>query len=257
MRDVADQRKTLKRPIIGAVVALVAGFLVFFGLNAWEMRPANLDAQFEQGMTSEPGVAPLFEVFKRDFPNDYATFKAEMIGKFKSGGDSGALRLAAFNWMRAFSTRHIPEVAAAPSANIRAFIEAQDVALKALANESTAMCGHYAMTGLQPADRPGPAAAAAVGNAAAVQLRAASAGIKHPTQRAEPTAQDSQQLFGKMTELGMTAHQRDVFAGPGGPAAASVEDQCQIGMLLYKAVGALPEPVADRIAGELIRSMGR
>jgi hypothetical protein len=258
MDDVTGENRisaALKRPIVGAVIALIAGLAVFFGLNAWENRPANLDAQFEQAMAGEPSVAPLFEVFKTEFPNDYATFKAEMIGKYKSGVDNSALRLASFSWMRAFSTRHIPEVASAPSTNFREFREAQQNALDGLAAESTAMCGHYAMTGLQPSDRPGPAAALAVGKAAAAQLRAAAAGIKTPTRRAEPSEQDNMLLFNKMAELGMTPSQRAAFTSPGGLNAASVDDQCAIGMLLYRAVGALPEPVGDRIMAALVRSM--
>lgn len=245
----------VKRPFIGAVIALVAGLAVFFGLNAYKNRPANIDAQFEQGMATAPGMAPLFQAFKSEFPSEYAAFKAEMIAKYKNGADREAGRLAGFTWMRAFSTRHLGDVALAPSANLREFREAQEKVLAVLGAESVTLCAHFGMDGLHPGDRPGPAGLDAVGNAGAAMLRAAAAGIKTPTKRGEPSPQDTERLFANMTALGLTPGQRAAFVSPSGPTGASAEDQCTIGKILYKAIGQLPEPAADRITAALVRSM--
>ena len=136
-------------------------------------------------MAQNPMAARVLPVFKQTFPGDYNSMMLTTIENAKSNMPMDQAKAAGFATMQSLVARHLPDIARAPDAELVALARSRGAVLN---NVDQAFCAKTMAGTLSVQDTPPPAAQPMVGDAVAANLRAARAGIDHPTTRATPIA---------------------------------------------------------------------
>jgi hypothetical protein len=203
------------------------------------------EQQAEAIMNKDPSVARFMAAMKETFPDDYHQFVATAVANAKAGMPADQAKASGFAITQSLIARHQRDIVRAPDADVVKVITAQGTALTKL--DETA-CAHVFMVGLQPTDTFPDAAKPAFADVSIANLRAARAGMDHPTERpTQPAPADIKALEAQMRAHGLNDAQVGLFER-GGLPSASPHDQCAVGRAVTAATGSLPTATGARIA---------
>jgi len=225
-------------------LGLVLGVLA--GCDTRETRKAAIAAQMD-GWADKGEYGGLFTEFRRGFPADYAALKTEISDGYADGEKEEALKHKAFVRLRSFSAAHAADVARAPTANLVELAAFQREAVHALSQENTQACADFSMSAIKENTKLSDRMLQIMNRGSAVQLRAARAGIDHPTDHPPFGRDEARELVSALAKKGVTI--------PANVEAIPVAQQCHMGVVLYDVVRDMPpEHAAAFIAAATIRA---
>ncbi|MBS0296818.1 MAG: hypothetical protein JSR45_10930 [Proteobacteria bacterium] len=226
--------------VLGLVTAALAG------CDTHASRKATIAAEMD-GWAEHGEYGGLFTEFRRGFPADYAALKTEISDGYADGEKEEALKHKAFVRLRGFSAAHAGDVARAPTSNLVELAAFQREAVHALSQENTQACADFSMSAIRENTKLSPKVLEIMNRGSAVQLRAARAGIDHPTDHPTFGRDEARELITALGKKGVTI--------PANVEALPVAQQCHMGVVLYDVVRDMPpEHTAAFIAAATVRA---
>jgi len=205
----------------------------------------------ESRLLSNPIMGPMFAEMKADFPDDFAGLVDTYERALKTGTVAQA-EARGFEYGRNIVISRLSDMASAPSPQLLALLDGQRDLIVELKKENTGYCAAFGMSGLPLGAQLSPRALSMLNSLGVVQLRAERAGIDHPTERSAITPADVQGLRNAMMADGASADLVAlVFASPG-LQTASVSDQCEGSVALYRGMADLPPESGARIFSTIL-----
>ncbi len=200
-------------------------------------------------MSGNPLAARVLPVLKQTFPADYNSMMLTTMENARANMPLDQAKTAAFTTMQSLVASHVSDMARAPDADLVALARTRRAVLD---HVDQAFCAKTIAGTLTVQDTPPDAALPMVGDAVAANLRAARAGMDHPTPRATPIASaDAQALVARMRAHGLNEAQVALFTGGTLPSAAPA-DQCTVGRAIFTSLAELPSPQAARVMAGLL-----
>jgi len=229
----------------------VAAALCLVGAHASAQQPSTA-AQ----MLSSPVMGKLFAEMKADFPDDFQGL-IDAYDKALKAGTRADADAVGFQYARNVMISRMSDMASAPTPQLLALLAGQRDFIVELQKENTTYCADYGMRGLPMGAQLSPRAIAMLNDVAVVQFKAERAGIDHPTERASVTRADVEILRQAMASDGASNDLIAlIFANPG-LQTASVKDQCDGSVILYRGLAdAPPEPGARMFSSILLAVKG-
>lgn len=242
--------KTRKRNGWLPVLLFGVGFALFVTfLIGQQASPISVATRLE----AQPALHATLVAFRDSYPRDYQAFLAA-LAEIENRDGAEAADLAALMRLRTFIAGKAEAIASAPVAALDALADANLATLLRLRQAGIPLCAAFIANGAQDERLP-PAALATVGEANALQFRAARAGeSRQRVQRGTLSEGDLAQWLARIRAIEPTlARQidRDV-AGQGTP-----EQQCQVGILVYRAATELPPETTANVTAFLVRRGNR
>jgi len=239
---VMEQRKRGWLPF----VLLAAGFALFVAfLVLQRSSPGSVEAR----LTARPELATTLAAFRETYPNDYRAWLAA-LSEITDRQGAEAADLAATERLRAFIASKVEAIASAPVADLDALADANLASLLRLREAGAALCAAFVRNGAQ-GERLPPAALATIGQANALQFRAARHG-EGPQRiaRAQLSEADGGLWYLAIRQLDPALAGR-INSGSAGQGSA--EERCATGITLYRAAAALPAERAANVTAHLVR----
>jgi len=202
-------------------------------------------------MTSNPVMGRLFTEMKTDFPDDFRGLVETYTKALQTGSRADAEAIG-FQYARNVMISRLSDMASAPTPQLLALLGGQRDFIVELQKENPAYCAAFGMSGLPMGAHLSPRALSMINDLAVVQFRAERAGIDHPTERSAITPDDVQGLRQAMARGGASNDMITlIFANPG-LQAASVKDQCDGSVVLYRGLGDLPPESGARVFSTIL-----
>ena len=221
------------------------------------LQPLNEDNIIARSIEQEPWMAPLYEVFEREFPEEFAEYKRLMLAQAQSGRSEVENFEFGRNFMLQFMADNAQHFSSAPDAELFATRDATLRVIEMLAEEETRYCANFTMTGLQAYDQPSRPAMNLLGQATAAQLRAVAAGKRNPVARELADEADFIAFADALEAEGMTtAEVDDMLGGGNGLMYNGPEYQCRAGLAIHRALVRVPDDTSARLSAMLLNPAG-
>ncbi|MGQ0659623.1 hypothetical protein [Sphingosinicella sp.] len=234
-----------------SILLIGGGFLLFVGFLLAQRSSAD---SVEARLTARPELTATLAAFREAYPNDYRAYLSVLSEITDRQGAEEADR-AATERLRAFIASKAEAIASAPAADLDALADANLATLLRLREAGAPLCAAFVRDGAQ-GERLPPAALATIGQANALQFRAARHGEGPQRVARGPLSEaDGALWFLAIRALDPELAQR-INAGSAGQGTA--EERCTTGIALYRAAAALPSEQAANVTAHLVRqSFGR
>lgn len=228
------------------ILLLGGGFLLFVGFLLSQRASTE---SVETRLNARPELTATLTAFRETYPDDYQAYLASLSDITDRQGAEAA-DLAATEQLRAFIANKVESIASAPVADLDALADANLASLQRLREAGAALCAAYVRNGAQ-GERLPPAALATIGQANALQFRAAlhGEGPRRVT-RGQLSEADGAQWYLAIRQLDPPLADR-INANTAGQGSA--EERCATGITLYRAAAALPPAQAANITAHLVR----
>ena len=233
------------------ILLLGAGFALFVGFLLTQRSSTE---SVEARLTARPELTATLAAFRENYPDDYRDYLASLSDITDRQGAEAADR-AATEQLRAFIANKVEAIAGAPVADLDALADANLASLVRLREAGAALCAAFVRNGAQ-GERLPPAALATIGQANALQFRAARHGESaQRVARGQLSEADGGQWYLAIRQLDPALAER-ITSGTAGQGSA--EERCATGITLYRAAAALPPEQAANVTAHLVRqSFGR
>ncbi len=223
-----------RRSIGWLPILLIGGAFVLF--VAFLLGQRSSPESVEADLMARPELAATLTAFRETYPGDYAAYLASLSEITDRHGADEAGR-AATTRLRSFIAGKVEAIASAPVADLDALADANLATLMSLRAAGAPLCAAFVRDGAQ-GERVPPAALQAIGQANALQFRAARHG-EGPQRlaRGQLSEADGAQWFLAIRQLdpAVSARINSDQAGRG-----TAEERCATGIALYRAASALP-----------------
>jgi hypothetical protein len=228
------------------ILLLGAGFLLFVGFLL--MQRSSTDS-VERRLAARSELTATLAAFRENYPDEYGRYLAALSDITDRQGVEAADR-AATERLRSFIASKVESIAAAPVADLDALADAHLASLERLREAGAALCAAFVRDGAQ-GERLPPAALATIGQANALQFRAARHGEgPQRVARSQLSEADGGQWYLAIRRLDPALADR-INSGTAGQGSA--EERCATGVTLYRAAAALPPEQAANITAHLAR----
>jgi hypothetical protein len=232
-------------------VALITMVAANFGFEYLSKR--GRAATGTQAIERELANDPTFKALNAAFPDEHAALLSVVSARHRAGASEAQIKDAAFRYMRDFTIRHAPDVAAAPAPELRDYAATQAGFIRALRDQDPQLCAAFAFTGLGEDTQLGGKAERAMRKGVEAQIRAARAGRDNPVARAKPDRTDMQSMVRALGRKGARPDQVEAI-GNGGWRQLGASEQCDLGVRLYEAVASLPAETGARVSASLVET---
>lgn len=243
-----DEAPALRRRTFGwlPILAIGGGFLLFVGfLLLQHSSPESVEAR----LTARPELTATLAAFQEAYPADYRAYLTALSEITDRHGAEEADR-AATSRLRSFIAGKVEAIAAAPVTDLDALADANLATLLRLREAGVALCAAFIRDGAQ-GERLPPAALTTIGQANALQFRAARNGEgPQRVARGQMSEQDGATWFLAIRQLDPALTER-INAGTAGQGSG--EERCATGITLYRAAAALPPEQAAAVTAHLAR----
>ncbi|MBA3676436.1 MAG: hypothetical protein H0W74_03425 [Sphingosinicella sp.] len=211
---------------------------------------------FEAGILDSTG-GPVFQSIQRLFPAEYN----RLIDKiFKAAaphlGDNAALLRAGQVAMADFFKRKMPDAVNAPLPALAAINQSQLDLVKALRKDHATACAQYLDAGFDGTTTlPLPLQQKAMG-VSILMLEAAKAGSERPRDRSRGSLDEEAAVawVAKMAEVEPSPIIQKMLDDDAAQAAATPDQNCQMGIAIYAAIAELPREQAAKMTAYLLKS---
>jgi hypothetical protein len=198
---------------------------------------------FVAGLRSSAG-ADVFAAVQRNFPDEYEAMIDRLLEvAINSGGDPAIAREGGFREMTEFVRAKSADVLNAPAANLLALNERTLAFYRSADNIDVALCGRFAMNGIQDSRGMTPALLPQMSAITVATLDAAGAGHRaadHPAGRGTLVQEDAAAWMARMRTLDTGNEVLPLLANPAALAQAAPAAQCRVGIMIHEAIRALP-----------------
>jgi hypothetical protein len=245
----------MKKPVFGALIAGL-GALSIAGAAVSEDKdsaPGKDPAVGEliDAYVSDPNVGGLFKEFRADFPAEFQTLLEKMTAMHRNHAPADAITKAGYDSMRTITLAHMSDVASAPTPQLLSVLAAQRDLIVELQKENVDYCAGYGMGRVPSNAQISPRGLALLNEEGVIQIRAARAGIDHPTARPQITQDDVKALQEGMRASGANDDLVKLMFSSGLPGA-SPKNQCDGSVALYRGLaGMAPESGAAMFSAVL------
>ena len=249
--DAAPPRKTRRRNGWLPILIFGIGFALFVTfLIGQQASPLSVATRLEQ----RPELTATIRAFRQYYPRDYQAFLTTLTEIENREGGEAADR-AALARLRDFIAGKAEAIASAPAAELDALADANLATLLRLRQAGAPLCAAYLRDGAQ-GERLPPAALATVGEANALQFRAARRGeSRQRVQRGRLSVADGASWFLRIRAIDPTLARA---INDGSIEHGTPEQRCAAGIALYRAAAELPPEQAANVTAHLVReSFGR
>lgn len=228
------------------IVLIGGGFLLFVAFLLAQHSSAD---SVEARLTARPELTATLAAFRETYPNDYRAWLTALSEITDIQGAEEADR-AATSRLRSFIAGKVEAIASAPVADLDALADANLASLLRLREAGAPLCAAFIRDGAQ-GERLPPAALATIGQANALQFRAARHG-EGPQRivRDQLGEADGATWFLAIRQLDPALADR-INSGTAGQGSA--EERCATGITLYRAAAALPPEQAAAVTAHLVR----
>ncbi|MEO8812481.1 MAG: hypothetical protein ABI376_06180 [Caulobacteraceae bacterium] len=224
--------------IFAAIAALGAA-----GVRA--QGPAPLSDRALESLADDPATGSLLAELRGDFPDDWRTFKGTIVAMAKAGAPAERIEARTHDLIGQIAVAHRADVAAAPPAALVPLARAKAAVIRALSEENVRDCAAYGLNRLPRSARPSPATSNLMTLETIAYLKAARAGMDHPTAPEEVTDEDVGRLTDGMKALKVKPTLvRSLISG--GIAGASAANQCAAGVGMFQAIADMNVHAAAR-----------
>lgn len=241
--SLAPRRRTLGwLPIL----LLGIGFLLFVGFLLTQRSSTE---SVEARLAERPELTVTLAAFRENYPDEYGRYLAALSEITDRQGAEVADR-AATERLRGFIASKVDAIAHAPVADLDALADANLASLQRLREAGVALCAAFVRDGAQGQRLP-PAALATIGQANALQFRAARHGEgAQRVARGQLSEADGAQWYLAIRQFDPGLAER-INSGTAGQGSA--EERCATGVTLYRAAAALPPEQAANVTAHLVR----
>jgi len=228
------------------ILLIGGGFLLFVGfLLMQRSSPDSVEAR----LMARPELSATLAAFRETYPNDYRAYLTALSEITDRHGAEEADR-AATSRLRSFIAGKAEAIASAPVADLDSLADANLASLLQLREAGAPLCAAYLRDGAQ-GERLPPAALATIGQANALQFRAARNGEGPQRVARGPLSEaDGAMWFLAIRQLDPRVTNR-INANSAGQGSA--EERCATGIALYRAAAALPAEQGANVTAHLVR----
>lgn len=206
---------------------------------------ALLNAQFD-ALEKDPDYGSMFAELHTDFPNEWALMRQQVTAGLSDtyGGPQieAKARELSTAFMLNFRRTHLPAAAKASDATLGAVAADQLAMMQGLQAIDPVACGKISMG--TPGATPPREATRLISRSGALVLRAVKEGETRPVQREAFSAADGASLARILQAQGTTPRQMELIRS--GAATATPAEQCDMGIVVFRAAGQLPAPARAR-----------
>lgn len=228
------------------ILLLGVGFLLFVGFLLLQRSSAD---SVEARLDARPELAATIAAFRETYPDDYRAYLTALAEITDRHGADEADRAATAR-LRSFIAGKAEAIASAPAADLDALADANLASLLRLREAGATLCAAFLRDGAQ-GERLPPAALATIGQANALQFRAARQGESAQRVTRGPLSEAD----GALWLLAIRQLDPAVAAriNANNAAQGSAEERCATGIALYRAAAALPAEQAANVTAHLAR----
>jgi hypothetical protein len=245
MSDKKSWRSKIAVPIVVIMVAGGAQFITRSGVTAYQNATRDYSLSWAE-MEKSSEFRDMFLAFKESFPEEYVKFRNLMLDQMKSGTSGDELRKLSYFNVKALLGEKVRLLAQADHNALSQWRQDQENVIHALKEEGQIVeCGHFAVSGLGPDDKPRGKAKEAVFAATATQLRLSAQAEQKPVGRriGEPSDADGIAMVEGLTRNGATNTDLTFLSDL---SKAPAEKQCAIGELMLRSIGQMSPDKHDR-----------
>lgn len=237
-------RETMKMLAAVAAVGLL-GLSAGCGEVMHAGHAALLNAQFD-ALEKDPDYGPMFAELHTDFPNEWALMRQQVTAGVADLYDGPQIeakaRALSTAFMLDFRRTHLPAAAKASDATLGAIASDQLAMMQGLKAIDPVVCGQISMG--NSSGTPPREATRLVSRSGTLILRAVKEGETRPVQRETFSAKDGASLAKILQAQGVTPRQSQLLQY--GAASASPAEQCDMGIVVFRAASQLPAPARAR-----------
>ncbi|MFU7528799.1 hypothetical protein [Qipengyuania sp. ASV99] len=222
-------------------------------LCACGMTPQDEAEAVERGILQTPGAEKLWAAIKAEYPEDFAIL-VERIRNASPAELADAARAEAIGaqWLREFFDRISADSVKAPAAEMIAWSAAEHELYAALQRSSVPDCAAMTMGEWIFIEDSGSATAAAIARRNEAMVRAAAAGRDDPQNYAEPDDGAFGVLGDAIAATGIDPELQANLGSDQAMAALSAEQQCNLGVAVYKGLSAMPDDLEPQMAAYML-----
>ncbi|MEZ0244174.1 MAG: hypothetical protein ACAH11_12420 [Sphingomonas sp.] len=253
----SQKKSSLAPMLIGAAILLAAIAVIAFFVMKRAAPALDTPAGIEQALLADPVNAPIYDVMKRAYPDEFEALTREGASAVKAGKARWQINMTILNAVFATEKRHRAALAQASPARLAAYRKAQTRAIEALRDAGPAYCATFLNTGQMrlPEGTNGPAPALADLHIAI--LEALADGRDHPVGRtlAPPSPADWALVDKTMVASGIDAATARAFFDPVANRGMTADNQCKAGLSFMRAIESLPPKKVDPFFIGLINAL--
>lgn len=235
-----------RKQIIGLAVGAVVSIAVYSGFKFFVGSPGGVEQQLDRLEAEDPMVMAI----AANFPAEWPGLRAQIVSDAKSGMSVQEVTQRAFVRSRAFMQERAPATAAASTPSLVAAAKGESEFIAQLQKDNVQDCADFAMRGLKPTATLSASALARLSPAVQARVKATREGLDNPIERPAAGEADWAAVMAAMQANGLSAEGLESFQNPD---AVPVDDQCEGGVHLYRAVSGLPPEQAARVYAEMTR----
>lgn len=235
-----------RNQIIGIAVAAVVGMAVYSGLKYFVGSGGGVEQELDRLEAEDPMVMAI----ATNFPAEWPGLRALIVADAKSGMSVQEVTERAFVRSRAFMQERAPATAAASTPSLVSTVKGEAAFIAQLQQDNVQDCADFAMRGLKPTARLSATALARLAPAVQARVKATREGLDNPIERPSAREADWAAVMAGMQANGLSEAGVEAFQNPD---SASLDDQCEGGVHLYRAVSELPPEQAARVYAEMTR----
>lgn len=248
----ADWGMRIALVVVAVFVLAFASAALYFGQNWLDSRPENVAEAFDRYVDEDPTMGPFFRVMREEYPTDYVALKERLAAMQQQGTTGLPMKQATKAFMQNFMRRHAQELFAAPDADLLSLRDEHISLVEAIRDESTAMCAHFVVNGIEPTDTPSQDLVARLGRVGVRNIRAMAHGRDNPVARGRPTEADVRRFAGALRRQGIDNRGISLLIDGGDIAALPEAKQCQLGVALYRALADVPPASSVRLTAVIL-----
>jgi len=232
-------------PVLAAALALALS-------GCTPPSDAEIAADIEKEMLSEPGGKLMVDALREEFPEAYRGLMARAVELAKANGSEQEAERVSAAYITEFFASHRDGIARAPEAEMTDLRKARLRLLQVHRTQSAALCANLADPAVVVADEPGNRQKLAISQFTAALFRAIGAGEREPLERPAVSANDYAALREAMLAAGVTTADFDMIANPAIFAASGNETKCRLETAIMKALMKMPDATANRLMVQIV-----
>ncbi len=230
----------------------VVGFATVW-LAACGLTPEQDRAAIEKGILETPGAEELWRTIKAEYPQEFDELVSRVQAlDFSERLDQSKAEEIGAAWLREFFSKIGPDTVKAPAEELITWSKVEHELYATLQRSAVVECGKMAMGQWIYIDDGNAAATAAIARRNAAMVRASAAGRDNPQVYEEPSEAAFIRLGDSIAATGIDPSLQATLGSDAAMAALSAEQQCELGVAVYKGLTDLPDDVEPQMAAYML-----
>lgn len=209
--------------------------------------------QIERDILATPNAKQLWRTIKDEYPQDFDALVARLQDlDYPERGDKARVEQIAADWLRDFFERVTPYAVQAPASELIAWSTSESELYEVLQRGAVDDCAAMTMGEWIYIEESNAAATAAIARRNAAMVRASAAGKANPQVYEEPSEEAFTVYGDAIAATGIAPELQETLGSEAAMLALSAEEQCEIGVAVYRGLSDLPDDLEPPMAAYML-----